>query len=77
MIGFHSFSESEFQRDDSDLVVPDQLADRFNNVNIKILIDGDGDGFITPTGASALRMPVTAYVEADAVLGAPDYTLWD
>jgi prepilin-type N-terminal cleavage/methylation domain-containing protein len=77
MIGFHSFSESEFQRDDSDLVVLDQLADRFNNVNIKILIDGDGDGFITPTGASALRMPVTAYVEADAVLGAPDYTLWD
>ena len=76
-IAFHSFSESEFYLDDSDVVSTDQLADRFNNININIEIDGDGDGFVKPTGADKIRTPITAYVEADADLGAPDYTLWD
>jgi len=76
-IAFHSFSESEFYLDDSDVVSTDQLADRFNNININIEIDGDGDGFVKPTGADKIRTPITAYVEIDEDLGAPDYTLWD
>ena len=77
-IAFHSFSESEFLLNEDDTVSTNQLADRFNNVNIKIEIDGDGDGFVRPSAAtSTIRTPVTAFVEADDVLGAPDYTLWD
>ena len=77
-ISFHSFSESEFWLNDSDVVATNQLADRFNNKNINIEIDADGDGFVKPTGSSnSIRTPVTAYVEADEDLGAPDYTLWD
>jgi prepilin-type N-terminal cleavage/methylation domain-containing protein len=76
-IAFHSFSESEFWLNDSDVVSTTQLADRFNNIEINIEIDGDGDGFVKPTGSDKIRTPITAYVEADADLGAPDYTLWD
>ena len=78
MISFHSFSETEFWLNDSDVVATNQLADRFNNKNINIEIDADGDGFVRPAGSSnPIRTPVTAYVEADKDLGAPDYTLWD
>ena len=33
---------------DDDLYSLTQLADRFNNSKIYIMIDGDGDGFIYP-----------------------------
>jgi hypothetical protein len=77
MIAFHSFSESEFQRDANDAVVPTQIADRFNNVNITIVIDGDGDGMVDVPNEGSLHMPVTAYVDEDPALGSPAYTLWD
>ena len=76
-IGFHSFSDSEFFVNDSDVVSEDILADRFNNQNIFMAIDGDGDGFVRPDGASDdLRTPVTAYVEEDTDSN-PAYQLWD
>jgi type II secretory pathway pseudopilin PulG len=84
-IGFHSFSESEFLLKDDDTVDQTQLADRFNNTALKLRIDGDGTGFITPdvsgTEPSApsnpIRTNVTAWVEANGSLGSPGYALWD
>lgn len=79
---FHSFSDTEFFIDDTDVVAEDQIADRFNNINISIEIDTDGDGFVKPSPAenaptNPIRTPVTAYVDADDDLSAPAYTLWD
>jgi prepilin-type N-terminal cleavage/methylation domain-containing protein len=77
-IGFHSFSESEFFIDDSDVVQQNQISDRFNNIEIFFVVDADGDGFVEPEPASdPIRTSVTAYVEENADLGAPAYTLWD
>ena len=77
-IAFHSFSESEFFINDSDVVSLDQISDRFNNIEIFIELDADGDGFVDPDPATqTIRTAVTAYVEEDEDLGAPAYTLWD
>ena len=81
-ISFHSFSDSEFERDNEDLPSATQLSDRFNNAKIIIVIDGDGDSSLTVpktsgSGTRTLRAAVTAYVEADEALGAPDYYLYD
>ena len=79
LISFHSFSESEFYLNDSDVTDPTQIADRFNNRNIAIVIDGDGDGEITVKDSNAanrdIRAIVSAYVETDASIGAPSYSL--
>ena len=81
LIGFHSFSESEFFLKDDDSVDPNQLADRFNNTNIIIVIDGDGDQKVEvkdPTGSNKeIKALVSAYVEADEALDAPGYSLAD
>lgn len=79
---FHSFSDTEFFIDDTDVVAEDQIADRFNNINISIEIDTDGDGFVNPSPVenaptNPIRTPVTAYVDADDEISAPAYTLWD
>jgi type II secretory pathway pseudopilin PulG len=75
---YYSFSDSEFFISDADIVSQDQLADRFNNIQITIEIDTDGDGFVDPAPAdNPIRTPVTAYVTGDDDLGAPAYTLWD
>lgn len=80
-IAFHSFSESEFYINDSDVVDPTQIADRFNNRNITIVIDGDGDGEVTSKDSKGddkdVRALVSAYVEPDESIGAPPYTLAD
>ncbi|HKK19684.1 MAG TPA: hypothetical protein VJ952_13475, partial [Opitutales bacterium] len=41
LISFYDFSESDFREGDSSTGV---IADRFDNTNIYIAIDGDGDG---------------------------------
>ena len=69
-IGFQSFAESEFA-DGTD----NQLADRFGNIEIVIVIDTKGDGFIN-TFDGKIRTPVSAYVEEDEQTG-PGYKLWD
>jgi prepilin-type N-terminal cleavage/methylation domain-containing protein len=80
-IGFHSFSESEFFIDDSDETDETQIADRFNNTKITIVIDGDGDSEITVKDSQGrnkdIKALVSAYVEADDTLGAPAYSLAD
>jgi prepilin-type N-terminal cleavage/methylation domain-containing protein len=71
-IGFLSFSESEF------LEGTTTIADRFNNTNIVIVIDGDGDGRVTPTGFAEVKSPLTAYLGEDpADSGNPTYQLFD
>ena len=81
LIGFHSFSESEFFLKDDDSVDPSQLADRFNNKNIIIVIDGDGDQQVTVKDSSGrnkdIKALVSAYVEEDDDLGAPRYSIAD
>ncbi|WPJ97648.1 prepilin-type N-terminal cleavage/methylation domain-containing protein [Coraliomargarita algicola] len=62
MVAFHSFGESEFYYDEATAVVSStQLADRFNNTNITILIDSNGDGRLDVPGQSQVKAGVTAY----------------
>lgn len=81
LIGFHSFSESEFFIDDTDVVDPTQVADRFNNTNIIIVLDGDGDGEVSIVDSDDrekdIKAIASAYVEADDVIDAPNYSLAD
>ena len=82
-IEFHGFSVAEFYRKSDGTVDPTKVADRLNNTNIYIVIDGDGDGQIKvpiPSDVSTsqvLRTTVTAYVEADTNNGYPAYYLYD
>ncbi len=84
-IDFYSFTESEFYMNlGSGDYSEDELADRFNNREIFLVIDGDGDGFVEPdniesTASSdrkSVRTSITAYVLEDDQ-GAPAYQLWD
>jgi prepilin-type N-terminal cleavage/methylation domain-containing protein len=69
LIGFHSFSESEFLEGDAST---GEIADRFDNTNIYIAIDGTGNGKLTglpaPSGSGTqeLRANVTAYTLNDS-----------
>ncbi|CAI8274314.1 MAG: Uncharacterised protein [Opitutia bacterium UBA7350] len=82
-ISFYEFSEAEFFTDEDGVVQNNQLADRFNNKKIFIAIDLDGDGQIEvpdpedPTVTIKLRTSITAYVEADQSINAPDYYLYE
>lgn len=81
-IGFHSFSETEFLLNDDDTIDESTIADRFNNSNIFIVVDGNGDGKISVpnvsgSGSKELRASVTAYASEDALTGAPAYYLYD
>ena len=77
-IAFHSFSESEYLFEDDDTVDYSTIADRFNNSEIFIVIDGDGDGVISVPGNNKLRCSVTAYAD---ILGSSNvyksYSLYD
>ena len=81
LISFLSFSESEFFLDDSDEVDPTQIADRFNNTKITIVIDGNGDQRVTVKDSNGrnkeIRALVSAYVEDNDDIGAPRYSLAD
>ncbi|MGZ0654217.1 type II secretion system protein [Coraliomargarita sp. W4R53] len=87
-IAFHSFSETELFYDDvTELIDDDRIVDRFNNDDIVIVIDANGNDKVTVpkstgTGTEQIRASVTAYTnsksdnDADAP-GAPDYYLYD
>ena len=81
LISFLTFSESEFFLDESDEVDPSQIADRFNNTKITIVIDGNGDQRVTVKDSSGknkeIRALVSAYVDDDDEIGAPRYSLAD
>ncbi len=84
---FHSFSENEFLFDqDTDTYSTTQLADAFDNVNIVIVIDTDGDNIVDPSPTDSsltvpsggVRTPITAYVDSDSSNPKnPTYSLWD
>jgi prepilin-type N-terminal cleavage/methylation domain-containing protein len=84
-ISFHDFAEKEFYIGSNDRPIHTQLADGFNNVNICIMIDGDGDGFLKPRPSlsspkrlkQAIRGKITAWVESDNLKLYPSYTLWE
>jgi prepilin-type N-terminal cleavage/methylation domain-containing protein len=84
-IAFHDFSENEFYILEDDLYSLTQLADRFNNPNIRIMIDGDGDGFLAPKPSlvsptkprAKIRGSITAWVESDDLDRFPGYALWE
>ena len=81
-ISFYSFAAAEFWLDNSDTVSQTQLADRFNNRNLVIVVDTDGDGFVAPSGPDAdedrIRTNVTAYVGTDSDdTSNPTYKLWE
>ena len=67
--------------DESDEVDPTQIADRFNNTNITIVIDGNSDQRVTVKNSKGqnkeIRALVSAYVEANDDIGAPQYSLAD
>lgn len=78
-LSFYDFSESDYLEGDSSTK---QIADRFNNTKIFILIDADGNGQIegvplpsNPTTETDLKTKVSAYVEESD--GAPDYYLYE
>lgn len=85
MMSFYSFSESEFFVDSTSAV----LVDQFDNSNIVIVIDGDGDGQVTPAPTDPsidpegpIRTDVTAYTDADTDTdgnddGDPTYSLYN
>ena len=83
LIAFHSFSDNDFLNGDPDT---GKIADRFNNTNIFIAIDGNGDGKIedlpSRSGDKDVRSSVTAYVEKNTGASLPeeegfDYYLYD
>ena len=83
-IGFYSFAASEFWLD-IDALSQTKLADRFNNRNIIIVVDTDGDGFVAPSVLAAetkeedkrIRTNVTAFVGTDSADASnPTYELW-
>jgi prepilin-type N-terminal cleavage/methylation domain-containing protein len=81
MIGFYSFSESEYLAETTTAAI----VDRFDNDNIVIVIDGSGDGKVTPApkatniqGSGDIRTTVTAYTDTGTVeTDDPTYALWD
>lgn len=85
LIPFHDFSESEFFILEDDLYSLTQLADRFNNTKIYIMVDGDGDGFLLPRPKlispdkprEKIRAKITAWVESDNIDKYPGYSLWE
>jgi len=80
LIDFYNFSESDFLGGNAS---SGKIADRFNNTNIFIAIDGDGDGLIQglpdpekSDGSKVdIRSHVTAYVKLDG--NSPDYYLYE
>ena len=81
---FHDFSEKEFYTGNNQQSVHTLLADGFNNRNLCIMIDGNGDGFLEPRPSlgspkrpkQAIRGKITAWVESDDLKLYPAYFLW-
>lgn len=79
-IGFYSFSEVELS-DGAGSSAEDTIVDAFDNNNIIIMIDHDGDGLLdvpdpsSPNSTIEIRAKLTAYVET--ANGNPGYYLYE
>lgn len=79
-IQFYTFSEKEFRDNGNENYSTNRLSDSFNNTNIFIMIDVDGDGIIrpfsnNPESPGEIKGTATAWVAADGDL--PGYALWE
>ena len=79
MLSFYSFGESEYSTSNSS-----EIVDRFDNPNIVIVIDGNGDGQVRPSPSDAsirpsddIRTEVTAYVDTNPRDDTPTYALYE
>ena len=80
-IQFYDFSEKEFFENTDGTFSTNQLSDQFNNTNIYIMIDVDGDGIIRPYSSDPdspgeIKGNATAWVREDSN-GNPGYALWE
>lgn len=79
-IQFYTFSEKEFFNNGGDNFSSNRLSDPFNNTNIFIMIDVDGNGIIRPSSSDPkspgeIKGNATAWVVASGDL--PGYALWE
>lgn len=81
LIAFYDFSENDFFEGDSST---GKIADRFDNTNLFIAIDGNGDGRLIGMpdpeggGVKEVRAKVTAYAKDDeSTTETPDYYLYE
>ena len=80
-IQFYSFSEKEFVDNGNGNYSSNRLSDPFNNTNINIMIDVNGDGIIRPYSNSnpvspgEIKGTATAWVVGNAT--EPGYALWE
>ena len=80
MISFYTFSEKEFLDEGGGDYSTNRLADMFNNTNIYIMVDFDGDGTIRPYSSDPVSPGVikgTATAWVVAANGNPGYALWE
>lgn len=79
-IQFYDFSEKEFFQNTNNTFSTNRLADSFNNTNIFIMLDINGDGIIRPYSSDPdspgeIKGNATAWVRA--IDGNPGYALWE
>ncbi len=80
-IQFYTFSENEFRDNGGQNYSTNRLSDPFNNTNIFLMIDVDGDGIIrpfsnsNPTSPGEIKGTATAWVVGDD--DTPGYALWE
>ena len=80
-IQFYDFSEKEFFENTDGTFSTSRLSDQFNNTNIYIMIDVDGNGIIRPYSSDPdspgeIKGNATAWVREDSN-GNPGYALWE
>lgn len=79
-VRFFSFSEDSFEQQPDNTFSDTQLADTFNNTNIRIVMDADRDGEITsglPSGVSRVRTGVVVYSIPNTNNRWPEIRSWE
>lgn len=81
-IQFYTFSEKEFFDNGGGNYSTNRLSDSFNNTNIFIMLDVDGDGIVRPFSTNPdspgeIKGNATAWVAEDVDEGYPGYALWE
>ena len=76
-ISFLSFSDKEFFILPDGTLSDDQLADRFNNTDIEVIIDGNNNGRIRDPEGGTIRTPVGIRSIKDDNEGFPEIRSWE